>query len=213
MSLKLLRLTKLEAGKLSLAHKSSSVIKHYTGPKKMAPPALKEVRKADAIQDVTAQSVSRAQKKDATWLSQFHSSPLPLDWSSYNAVQDRSDDSRAPKLKTTSVFGPLLDFPPVHPDTVLSTITYLDTSLRQLGMSHSHITFDMQLYVIACSIKWSDPQRWSTVILRPGMMHALMSFIGSIGKLMESTGVEELVGASFGGLTSIFNGKAWPKAM
>ena len=196
MSLKLPRLTKLEAGKLSLAHKSSSVIKHYTGPKKMAPPALKEVQKADAIQDVTAQSVSRAQKKDATWLSQFHSSPLPLDWSSYNAVQDRSDDSRAPKLKTTSVFGPLLDFPPVHPDTVLSTIT-----------------FDMQLYVIACSIKWSDPQRWSTVILRPGMMHALMSFIGSIGKLMESTGVEELVGASFGGLTSIFNGKAWPKAM
>ena len=30
---------------------------------------------------------------------------------------------------------------------------------------------------------------------------------------MNSTGVEELVGASFGGLTSIFNGKAWPKAM
>lgn len=30
---------------------------------------------------------------------------------------------------------------------------------------------------------------------------------------MNSTGLEELVGASFGGLTSIFNGKAWPKTM
>ena len=80
-------------------------------------------------------------------------------------------------------------------------------------MSHSHITFDMQLYIVASFIKWSDPQRWSSVILRPGMMHTLMSFIGLIGKLMKSTGVEELVGASFGGLTSIFNGKAWPKAM
>lgn len=40
-----------------------------------------------------------------------------------------------------------------------------------------------------------------------------MSFIGSIGELMNSTGLEELVGASFGGLASIFNGKAWPKAM
>ena len=29
----------------------------------------------------------------------------------------------------------------------------------------------------------------------------------------KTDGVEELVGASFGGLTSIFNGKAWPKAM
>ena len=47
------------------------------------------------------------------------------------------------------------------------------------------------------------------------MMHTLMSFIGSIRKLMESTGVEELLGASFGGLASIFNRKAqaWPKAM
>ena len=45
------------------------------------------------------------------------------------------------------------------------------------------------------------------------MMHTLMSFTGSIGKMMETTGVEELVGASFGGLKSIFNEKAWPKAM
>lgn len=96
---------------------------------------------------------------------------------------------------------------------MLSTIAYLDTSLKNLGMSYSHITFDMQLYMIACQIKWSDPQRWSSVVLRPGMMHTLMSFIGSIGQLMNSTGLEELIGSSFGGLTSIFNGKAWPKAM
>ncbi|KAJ8349304.1 hypothetical protein SKAU_G00244340 [Synaphobranchus kaupii] len=199
---------KLEAGKLCLAGKSSIVIEHYTGPKKMTPPALKEVPRTDAIQDAIKQSVSRAQKKDAAWLCQLHSSPLALDWSAYNVGQDS-----APKLKTISVFGPLLDSPPAHPDTVLSTIAYLDTLLRWLGMSHSHITFDMQLYMIAYLIQWSDAQRWSSVVLRPGMMHTLMSFIGSIGELMNSTGVEELVGASFGGLTSIFNGKAWPKAM
>lgn len=213
MSLKLPRLTKHEAGKLCLADKSSFVMEHYTGPKKMTPPALNKVPRTDAIQDAIKRSVSRAQKKDTAWLCQLHSSPLPLDWSAYNVVQDRNGDDSAPKLKTISVFGPLLDSPPAHPDTVLSTMAYLDTSLRQLGMSHSHITFDMQLYVIACLIKWSDPQRWSSVVLKPGMMHTLMSFIGSIGELMNSTGVEELIGASFGGLTSIFNGKAWPKAM
>ncbi|KAJ8332144.1 hypothetical protein SKAU_G00428720 [Synaphobranchus kaupii] len=157
---------KLEAGKLCLAGKSSIVIEHYTGPKKMTPPALKEVPRTGAIQDAIKQSVSRAQKKDAAWLCQLHSSPLALDWSAYNVGQDS-----APKLKTISVFGPLLDSPPAHPDTVLSTIAYLDTLLRQLGMSHSHITFDMQLYMIACLIQWSDAQRWSSVVLRPGMMH------------------------------------------
>lgn len=168
MSLKLPRLTKLKAGKLCLAHKCSLVIEHYTGPKTMTPPALKEVPRTDAIQDAIKQSVSRAQKKDTAWLCQLHSSPLPLDWSAYNVVQDRNGDDSAPKLKTISVFGPLLDSPPAHPDT----------SLRRLGMSHSHITFDMQLYVIACLIKWSDTQRWSSVVLRQGMMHTLMSFIG-----------------------------------
>lgn len=122
----------------------------------MTPPALKEVPRTDAFQDAIRQSVSRAQKKDSAWLSQLHSSPLPLDWSAYNVVQDRNGDAGTPKLKTISVFGPMLDSPPAHPDTVLSTTAYLDTSLKQLFMNHSHITFDMQLYEIACMIKWSS---------------------------------------------------------
>ncbi len=158
MSFKLPHLTKLEAGKLCLADKRSFVIEHYIGPKKMTPPALKEVPRIGAIQDAIKQSVSRAQKKDAAWFCQLHSSQLPLDWSAYSVVQDRNGDDIAPKLKMISVFGPLLDLPPAHPDTVLSTIAYFGISLRQLGMSHSHITFDTQLYMTACLIKCSDPQ-------------------------------------------------------
>ena len=44
-------------------------------------------------------------------------------------------------------------------------------------------------------------------------MHALMSFLGTIGYNMKATGTEELVGAAYDGITIIFNGKAWPKAM
>ena len=80
-------------------------------------------------------------------------------------------------------------------------------------MSPSQIMFDMKLYLIAFLIEWSDLQQWFSVILRPWMMQTLMSFIVSVGKLIQSTSVEELVGASFGGVTSIFNEKAWPKGM
>ena len=112
MSLQLPRLTKLEAGKK--AGKKvwlTRVVLTYSMPQ--------EVDSTSSERSPT-QSVSRAQKKDAAWLSQLHSSPLPPDWSAYNAVQDCSDDNRAPKLKTTSVFGPLLDTSPAHPDTVLT---------------------------------------------------------------------------------------------
>eukprot|EP00745_Piridium_sociabile_P013977 TRINITY_DN2058_c0_g1_i7.p1 TRINITY_DN2058_c0_g1~~TRINITY_DN2058_c0_g1_i7.p1 ORF type:complete len:474 (+),score=89.64 TRINITY_DN2058_c0_g1_i7:286-1707(+) len=115
--------------------------------------------------------------------------------------------------KTLCIFGPLIDSPPSHPDTVLTTMAYLDRTLKSLGMSHVHLTLDMQLYIIACQIKWSDPVRWNSVVLRPGMMHTLMSFIGTIGHNMKCTGVEELIGAAYSGIANILNGKAWPKAM
>ena len=46
------------------------------------------------------------------------------------------------------------------------------------------------------------------MILRLGMMHTV-----SVAKLKKSTSVEELLVASFGCLTPIFDGEAWSKAL
>ena len=40
-----------------------------------------------------------------------------------------------------------------------------------------------------------------------------MSFIGCIGNLMNGSGLEELLGVSFKGVSHMLNGKAWPKAV
>ena len=74
--------------------------------------------------------LSRAQK-DAAWLSQFHFSP-GLHHTMLCKIAVMIQRSKA----EDHVFGPLLDSPPAHPDTVLSTMAYLDISLRQLSMSH-----------------------------------------------------------------------------
>ena len=50
-------------------------------------------------------------------------------------------------------------------------------------------------------------------MVRPGGMHKLMSFIGCIGILMNGTGLEEIMNASFNGVPNMRNGKAWPKAI
>ena len=92
-------------------------------------------------------------------------------------------------------------------------MAYIDMTTKGLGMTHVHITLDMQLYIIACLIQWSNALRWQSIVLRPGMMHTLMSFIGAIGVTMLCTGLEDLVRAAYGGIAGIMNGKAWPKAM
>ena len=80
-------------------------------------------------------------------------------------------------------------------------------------MSSVHISLDMQLYMVAVQVKWSDPERWRAVIAHPGGMHNVMSFIGCIGNLMKGSGVEELLGAAYSGLAGMLSGKSWPRAM
>ena len=204
MHLKIPRLKKAEAAKLRLAQNSFPV-EHYTGPKNAKPPALPEVAQSRADSKLLSVSLANAQSKDAAYFSQLHSDQ-PLEWSGFNARQDRAQvDVHRPK--TLCMYGPLIDSPPSHPDTVVTTMDYLKRTLTSLGMLHVHLTVDMQLYIVACLIKWNDPTRWKSVILRPGMMHTLMSFLGTIGYIMKCTGAEELVGAAYSGLASIFS--AW----
>ena len=109
------------------------------------------------------------------------------------------------------VFGPLLDAPPAHPDTVMTTLVYLEKTSKTFGMQYAHISVDLQLYQVSCLVQWSDPYRWKSLVLHPGIMHSLMSFLGCIGTLMKASGVDVLLTAAFGGLADI-TGKSWPNA-
>ena len=111
------------------------------------------------------------------------------------------------------VFGPLLDTPPAHPDTVMTTLVYLEKTSKTFGMQYAHISVDLQLYQISCLVQWSDPYRWKSLVLHPGIMHTLMSFLGCIGTLVKASGVDVLLTAAFGGLAGIITGKSWPNAL
>ena len=117
------------------------------------------------------------------------------------------------KPKTLVVFGPMIDSPPAHPDTVMTTLVYLQRTLNAFGMQYTHVSVDLQLYQTACLVQWNDPQRWTGLILHPGMMHTLMSFLGCIGTLMKASGLEVLMSAAFGCISIIINGKAWTNAL
>ena len=113
------------------------------------------------------------------------------------------DSTSTKKPKTLVVFGPLFDAPPAHPDTVMTTLVYLEKTSKTFGLQYAHISVDLQLYQISCLVQWSDPYRWKSLVLHPGIMHTLMSFLGCIGTLMKASGVDMLLNAAFGGLAGI----------
>jgi hypothetical protein len=87
-------------------------------------------------------------------------------------------------------------------------------SLQDLGMTYIQLSPDMQLYIQAMQIKWSDPQRFQNLILRPGVMHIVQNVCGCICHLMKGSGLETLIGAAFGGVSSIMgHGKPWVRAI
>ena len=114
---------------------------------------------------------------------------------------------------TRYTFGPLVDSLPAHADTVLSSLLYIENFVKQHNTYFVHVVADMQIYKVVMQIKWADCKRWKRLVARPGGMHTLMSFLGCIGQLMKGTGLEELLGSAFKGVSNMLNGKAWPKAM
>ena len=103
----------------------------------------------------------------------------------------------------------MIDSPPAHPDTIITTLVNLEKALNSFGMHPHH----SRLYQTACLVHWNDPLRWTNVILHPGVMHTLTSFLGCVGTLMKASGVDVLISAAFAGITSIVNGKAWTNAL
>lgn len=117
------------------------------------------------------------------------------------------------KKATKYIFGPLVDAPPAHPDTVLTMLHTLEDVTKQHRQTYLYMVCDLQLFKIAIQIQWADPLRWRHLVLRPGGMHTLMSFLGSIGTLMKGSGLEDLLHAAYKGVPNMLNGKAWPKAL
>ena len=109
-------------------------------------------------------SLERAQVVDTQWLNSLLHDLNPIEWGGYNAALARVECS--PKPPTTYMFGPLIDAPPSHPDTVLTTLSYLKRTLTELGMKTSNLSADMQLYIVATPIKWaSHGNRFKSVMV------------------------------------------------
>lgn len=145
------------------------------------------------------------------WLKKIIKQPNNAEWFGHMNSQSRDIGSVCPATKY--VYGPFIDSPPTHPETILTSLEYINKPVQSYNQPHVYITADLQLFKIILQIKWNEPLRWKELIVFPGGMHLLQSFIGCIGTRMTGNGLEQLLGVAFDGVPNMLSGKAWPKAL
>ena len=70
-----------------------------------------------------------------------------MESSGFNTEITRMTDAEE-KPASTYLFGPVIDAPPLRPDTVLTNMCYMLKSMRKLGMMYTHLSPDMQLFIV-----------------------------------------------------------------
>ena len=125
--------------KLQLAHRSSVKQHHYKGQKKPIPPMIaSNCGPSYELICKSANSVQTALEKDTAWLvsllKQIEPDESEPEWSGAMVTASKADGS-AYGPASNFIFGPLIDMPPSHPDTVLTTLLFFK---RMSGRSTLH---------------------------------------------------------------------------
>ena len=80
---------------------------------------------------------------------------------------------------------PIIDLKPTDENCMFSMLKYIENQARELNIPDSCVTFDQPLWLLASQI--IDVQNLR-IANRLGGFHLLMSFLGSIGTLMNGSG-------------------------
>ena len=181
-------------------------IKSYIGPLKPALCTLKMLPYKDLLS-----SVGPTEGFDLFWKSTllFNSrTNLIPSWSGYMQM---NYTGTYPGVSTIT-FLPIIDLPPGYERCIYSTLLFIHQQSSYLNIETPCITFDQPLWLKAVEIINAKSMN---IVCRLGDFHLLMSFLGSIGKLMEGSGLTELLETIYGSNTvkHIMTGKAYARAL
>ena len=107
---------------------------------------------------------------------------------------------------------PIINLPATDMTALHSLLVFVTEQSSKLNVPTPTITFDQPLYVKAYEIVSSTNMN---IFVRLGGFHQLMSFLGSIGCIMEGSGLQPALETVYASLTvnHMFTGKAFSHAM
>ena len=94
---------------------------------------------------------------------------------------------------------------------MLTTMVEFQRLTNLTGQVYTIFTNDQKLYRTVVNVTWTYPAQFQNFIPRIGGMHTLMNFAGAVGVLMSDTGLETILQAAFGCVSTILSGKKFPQ--
>ena len=87
-------------------------------------------------------------------------------------------------------FLPIIDLNPGDESCIYSTLKFITEEANKFGILASCVTFHQPLWLKAIRIIAESDLK---IVAKLGGFHTTMSFLGSTGKLMAGSGIEELL--------------------
>lgn len=145
---------------------------------------------------------------DEIWHTLHFHPMLRPSWSGYMS----SVSSGSYPGQSSITLLPIIDLNPNDMSCVYSTLKFVESQARTLGITTPVITFDQPLWIKAFEI---IKAKSLDMVCMLGGFHLLMSFIGSIGSLMKKSGLEESMEQIYAKNTvpHIISGKAISRAL
>ena len=130
-------------------------------------------------------------------------------WSGY--MQSLFSERPSPG-KPTVIMLPIIDLQPSDPTCIYSTLKFVESEARKLGVTTPCITFDQPLWYKATAI---IQEKKLNIVCRLGGFHLLMSFLGSIGTVMSGSGIEDLFEEAYATnvIHHLLSGKAYARSL
>ena len=118
--------------------------------------------------------------------------------------------------KASVMFLPIIDMNPSDSTCIYSTLMFISEHAQRHGVTPI-LTFDQPLWWKALMIIESEPEESDLreIVLRLGGFHTEMSFLGSIGHLMDSSGLQEMLESIYApnAVIHMLSGKAIARAV
>lgn len=118
--------------------------------------------------------------------------------------------------KSSVCFLPMIDMNPSDMSCIYSTLSFITTEASKHGIVPT-VTFDQPLYWKAVTIINNEPtdSHLKTMVVRLGGFHLEMSYLGSIGHIMQNSGLYELLETIYAtnAVDHILSGKAVSRAV
>jgi len=174
------------------------------------------IKDVSDIQDYdNFQSLAISLKQDALWLlGNGLSNEKQAGWSGFMECAVALSKTY---VKSKVMPLPFINLPATDSKSIYTALKLAADECRSRSDRFCFVTFDQPLYIIAVDIvaACGPTEELSSVVVRLGGFHLLMSFLGSIGSIMEGSGLEELWATAYAPKTvaHMISGHAYSRAV